>query len=80
MTYFFHLFSDAPPVLDSEGREFADHAGIVRHAEACARDIIAEDARHGVIDLHQRIAVFDHVGSSVHILRFEDAVAIRAAA
>ena len=34
MTYFFHLFSDAEPVMDIEGLEYAALSDVIDHALA----------------------------------------------
>ncbi len=76
MTFFFHLLSRAEPILDMEGSEFADVEAAARHALTCARELIADDARHGCIDLAQSISVVDEAGCEFHSLNFLDAVVI----
>jgi hypothetical protein len=62
-------------LLDLEGVELGLQA-IVGTAVVAARDCMAEDLKHGRLNLGYRIDVHDEAGAVVHTLRFSDAVQI----
>jgi len=75
--YFFDLHNDVD-VLDPEGKELPDLSAAVAHALLEARTMIqASVADTGRIDLRHHIDVRDESGSIVHVMHFEDAVAVQ---
>jgi len=74
--FYFHLRNHTNQLLDPEGVECANaDAGATKALEA-ARDIIAGDARAGLIDMSYRIDVEDTSDRIIHSIEFEDAVSI----
>lgn len=75
--YFFHLTNGTDTLLDAEGTEL-DGADAARGAALVeATNIISHDALKGIINLAQRIDVFDESDALVCSLKFSDAVEIR---
>lgn len=74
--YFFHLHDSGEWLIDAEGIEVINEAGVAAKALEQARDVIAADVLHGDVDLGSVIAVENETGTVVHVLRFSDAVAI----
>lgn len=78
--YFLHLRDGTDIALDEEGRVYDSQAALREAALANARDIMADDARNGVLDLHLRIEAEDEDGRVVLVLPFRDAIELRHAA
>jgi hypothetical protein len=75
--YFFHLCDGRDTLIDPEGREVADAAGIGDLALKEARAMISQDALGGMIKLsHHTIEVRNADGKLVHQLAFRDAVTL----
>jgi hypothetical protein len=72
--YYFHLCERTGSLPDHEGEEIANLDAARDIALKNARALIAADARHGVVDLTQRIEVRTAAGEVVHVLSFRDAV------
>jgi hypothetical protein len=74
--YFLHLRDGSDELLDPEGQEYADmdalRAAVVRNA----RDTIAGDVQHGVVDFRFRIDAESEGGQVVYSLPFKHAVNI----
>jgi hypothetical protein len=75
--YFFDLHNDVD-VLDPEGKELPSLAAAIAHALGEARAMIqASVAETGRIDLHHHIDIRDEARTIVHVVHFEDAVAVQ---
>ncbi len=74
--YFFHLRDGTDDVLDEEGMEFATNDLMRKAAMRCARDILGDDIRRGVIDLRFRIEAEDAVGEIIYSLPFKSTFSI----
>lgn len=74
--YFLHLRDGSDETLDPEGKEFADLEALRKAVLCAARDLIAGDVRHGVIDLRFRIDAEDENGALVYSLPFKHALNI----
>jgi hypothetical protein len=77
--YFLHLYNQIGPVPDDEGAEAADLHGARMLAILAVRDIIAEEARKGRIDLTARIEIADETSAIVAVVPFSEAVELRTA-
>jgi curved DNA-binding protein CbpA len=75
--YYLHLFNRAGPVRDEEGTDVPDLAAARFQALQAVRDIVSEEAKKGVVDLHGRIEIADELGSTLHVLPFTDAIEVR---
>lgn len=73
--YHFHAFNYVH-AIDGEGSEHPDLAAVQAYALTCARDMMSEDLRDGVLDLGHRIEVEDTNSNIVHVLYYRDAVRI----
>ncbi len=74
--YYFNVHNSIGLVEDEEGRDFADLEAARAAALKGAREIIAEDAAQGVVDLRGRLEVIDEAGAVVLTLRFTEAVEV----
>ncbi len=74
--FFFHVYDDIV-AQDEEGTELPNLAAARLHALMGARDLIAEQVRHGHFELSHWIDVIDEHGEKVLTLTFRDAVDIR---
>lgn len=74
--YFFHLRDGEDVLLDPEGQQFPSMDAVVAATLREGRDIIANDARTGRIDLAQWLDIEDEAGEMVHRLVLRDAVVI----
>jgi hypothetical protein len=72
---YFHLCDHSDFLLDEQGSTL-DLSRIPDHALRAAREIIADDALSGRINMGYSIEVRDEAGKAVHTLFFKDAVAI----
>ncbi|TPG54313.1 DUF6894 family protein [Sphingomonas glacialis] len=73
--WYFHLYQAGDLLIDPEGVELADLAGVRARALAVARDLIAADAASGVLYLDTRLSIVDDRGVAVLDVAFSDAVA-----
>jgi hypothetical protein len=73
--FYFHLVEEAI-VQDNEGADLPDEAAARQRALASARDVVAEDARNGLLNLLPRIDVTDEEGNLVFSLGFHEAFTI----
>jgi hypothetical protein len=74
--YFFNVYDDII-AQDDEGMELPNLAAARLNAIRGARDIIAEQVRHGHFALSHWIDVKDEQGETVLTLTFRDAVDIK---
>jgi hypothetical protein len=74
--YYMHLRDSIDELLDPEGRSFETLEALKRAVMLAARDLIAGDARQGVIDFRYRIDAEDAGGQIVYSLPFKHAVNI----
>jgi hypothetical protein len=74
--YFFNVHNSIGLVEDEEGRDFADLDAARQAALKGAREIIAEDAAAGVVDLRGRLDVLDASGIVVLVIPFAEAVEV----
>jgi hypothetical protein len=74
--YFFHVYDDVI-AEDEEGVELPNLAAARLNAVLSARDLIAEQVRHGHFVLSHWIDVVDEQGEKVLTVTFGDAVEIR---
>ena len=74
--YLFHAYVE-DDAIDEEGADLPDFDAAKAHAIECARDMIAEDARHGFIDLSHRIEVEDETGVVAFVIYYRDAIELR---
>lgn len=74
--YFLHLRDGVDVALDEEGRLYEDDDELRVAAITAARDVMAEDVRHGRIDLHLRVEAEDENGRIVLVLPFRAAVTV----
>jgi hypothetical protein len=75
--FYFHLRDSFERLLDAEGIECVNLQAVKTTALNIARDLIAHDAKAGVIDMDSRIDVEDAHGQIVHTLAFEAAVILK---
>ena len=76
--FYFHLSNDER-VLDEEGLELPSIAAARDAATMCARDILADEIRHGRLPLRETIEVTDAQGEPIFTLCFRDVVQIDSA-
>ena len=74
--YYFHLRDGMDVLLDPEGRDVSSLAQVESQTLIEAREIIAHEAREGLVKLSYHLDVQDASGAVVHRLEFEDAVEI----
>lgn len=74
--FFMHLRDGTDEVLDPEGVELPDLDAARSKALTAARDVLAGDVRHGLIDLRYRIDAEDEAGRLVYSLPFKHAFSI----
>jgi hypothetical protein len=74
--YFLHLRDHVSETLDPEGVDLPGLAELKVCVIDAARDIIASDARSGLIDLRYRIDADDEGGATVFSLPFGHAVSV----
>lgn len=74
--YYFHLCNGSDVLLDPEGRDLSSRQEVELATLSEARSIISHDALEGRIDLLYHINVHDAAGSTIHTLKFADAIAI----
>jgi hypothetical protein len=74
--YFLHLRDGSDELLDPEGKELDDSEALRRFVLETVRDLLAGDARAGVIDLRFRIDAEDQDGRVAYSLPFHQAVNI----
>ena len=74
--YFFHVYDDVI-AHDDEGLELPNIAAARLNAMRGARDLIAEQVRHGYFVLSHWIEVLDDQGETVLTLPFREAVDIK---
>ncbi len=74
--YFFHVYDDII-AHDEEGVELPNVAAARLKALIGARDIIAEQVKHGYFALSHWIDVVDEHGEPVMTLTFRDAVDVK---
>ena len=74
--YFFNVYDDVI-ALDDEGLELPNEAAARLRALAGARDIIAEQVKHGYFVRSHWIDVADQCGEVLFAIRFGDAVEIK---
>lgn len=75
--FFFDLHNDVD-ALDDEGKVLPDLESARENALREAREMIqASVAESGKIDLRHHIDIRDESGATLHVMRFEDAVAVR---
>jgi hypothetical protein len=74
--YFLHLRDSSDEVLDPDGFEFEDMDAVRAAVMRNARDTIAGDVRHGVVDFRYRIDAENEAGQVVYSLPFKHAVNI----
>ena len=70
---FFHLCDHSDYLLDEQG-SIIDLADIAERTLRAAREIIADDALSGHVNMGYSIEVRDEAGKTLHILFFKDAV------
>ena len=70
--YFFHIYDDII-AHDDEGADLPNVAAARLHALRGARDLIAEQVRHGYFVRSHWIEVVDEEGEAVLTLTFRDA-------
>lgn len=74
--FFMHLRDGIDEMLDPEGMELPDVEAARTKVLAAARDVLAGDVRHGLIDLRYRIDAEDEAGRLVYSLAFKHAFSI----
>lgn len=74
--YFFHVYDDVI-AIDEEGMELPNVAAARLQALRGARDIVAEQVKHGYFVLSHWIDVVDDGGEAVLTLSFREAVEIK---
>lgn len=70
---FFHLCDHSEFVLDEQG-SIVDLEGVPERTLRAAREIIADDALSGRVNMGYSIEVRDDAGKTIHTLFFKDAV------
>jgi len=76
MPRFFFNLRDGDELRDEEGLILADAEAVREEALRNARDIMAEEVRHGHLCLKDKIEVADEAGEPVLTLPFRAAVVI----
>lgn len=74
--YFFNLYNDIT-AIDEDGVEFPNLEAAREHGLSETRNMVAESAKAGHIDLNHRIDIADESRAVVATIRFADAVAIK---
>jgi hypothetical protein len=74
--YFMHLRDGTDELLDPEGVDLKDLEAVRQNVMAAARDILACDLRHGIVDLRYRIDAENDLGAIVYSLAFRHAFSI----
>lgn len=74
--YFMHLRNSTDELLDPEGVELNDIDAVHKNVMTAARDVLAADLRHGVVDLRYRIDAENEGGEIVYTLAFKHAFSI----
>jgi hypothetical protein len=74
--YYFNVYDDVV-AIDPEGLELPNAHAARLNALHGARELIAEQVRHGYITLSHWIDVVDEKGEAVLTLPFRDAVTVR---
>ena len=74
--FYLQLRNHAGETLDPDGTECFDNDALRNVVLLNARDVIAADAKRGVIDLSYRIDAEDASGVLAHSLSFADAVKV----
>lgn len=75
--FYLHLYNRIGAVPDEEGTEALDLTTAHRIAVQSVRDIMAEEARKGSIDLFGRIEIANEEGKVLAVVPFSDAVEFR---
>lgn len=73
--FFFHL-KDGATFCDEEGMSFATVEEARKEAMRAAREIMADEVRHGSLTLVDRIEIADEGGNPVTVVTFAEAVRI----
>lgn len=71
-----HLHDRGGVIHDPDGIDLPDVAAAQRAAVAALRDVIAADAREGMLDLRGSIAICDDQDAVVLTVRARDAVTV----
>ena len=74
--YFFNVYDDVV-AIDDEGVELPSLEAAKLQALAGARELIGEQVKHGYVERSHWIDICDEQGSTLHTLRFSDAIEIR---
>ena len=75
--YFFNVY-DTTQALDEEGDEYPSVESALAYSILAARELVADEARSGIIDLNHRIDITDAAGVLVDRVFFRDAVRVLA--
>jgi hypothetical protein len=73
--YYLHVYNDIV-ALDDEGLERPGLREVLIEAERGARELAADEVRHGTLHLDHRIEVADENGSVVATIMFRDLVRV----
>lgn len=71
--FFLHLHNDVV-AIDEEGTEFPGPEEARQAAEHAARELAAEDVRHGRLNLANWIDVVDEGGRKLFMVRYRDVI------
>lgn len=71
--FYFHLCDSSDFLIDEQG-SMLDLSEVPERALRAAREIIADDALTGLVNMDYSIEVRDEAGKTVHTLFFKDAV------
>ena len=74
--FYLHLFDSIGYVADDEGHELPDLVAARKTAVESIRDLVAADARAGVIHLEGRIEIRNHERQMLETVHYTDAFAI----
>lgn len=75
--YFFHLDDQGQADADHQGRDLPDLAAAISTATQEIRDFLADQVRHGYLDLNLRVNITDDSGQTVATVCCGDAVRMR---
>jgi len=74
--FFFHLENRIGVTRDHDGQEFSDLAAARIAAATNIRDILAEEVKHGHLDMRGRIRIADAQDGALAVVSFTEALAV----
>ena len=75
--FFFHVYNHLGSAMDEEGMVLDGTSEARDEAIRAIREIVGEEALHGLIDLNGRIEISDEAGDEVLCVDYREAVEVR---